>query len=102
MFLAHVNGEEIAEPKFSHAIYIIEHCRSLLQYLLFPQNMALPLLAFIFGILTVVVVFWMNNQRQGRHLPPGPKKLPFIGNLLSMPNTLEWETFAKWGQEHSP
>ena len=65
----------------------------------FPQ-MSLPQITFILGILTVFVVYY--NQRQGRHLPPGPTKLPFIGNLLSMPKTLEWETYAKWGQEHSP
>ena len=64
-----------------------------------PQ-MALPQLAFILGTLGVFVVYW-SGQRQRRHLPPGPKKLPFIGNLLSMPTRAEWETFAKWGKEYS-
>ena len=64
-----------------------------------PQ-MTLLQLAFIFGTLGVFVVYWRNGQRQRRHLPPGPKKLPFIGNLLSMPRAVEWETFAKWGQEY--
>jgi hypothetical protein len=64
--------------------------------------MTLPQLAFVIGTLTVLpVVYWMNGRRQGPHLPPGPKKLPFVGNLLSMPSTLEWETFARWGEEHS-
>ena len=62
--------------------------------------MPLSQIALILGALTVFVVYWMNGKRQGRYLPPGPKKLPLIGNLLSMPRTLEWETFAKWGQEH--
>ena len=62
--------------------------------------MGLSQLALILGTLTVFVVYWMNSQRQRRHLPPGPKKLPFIGNLLSMPTIFEWETFEKWGQEH--
>ena len=60
--------------------------------------MALPF-ALVLGTLGVFVVYWRNAQR--RHLPPGPKKLPFIGNLLSMPRELEWETFAKWGKEYS-
>ena len=59
-------------------------------------------LAFFLSILTIFVLNWMNDQRQGRNLPPGPKKYPLIGNLLSMPSTLEWETFAKWGQKYSP
>jgi hypothetical protein len=67
-----------------------------------PQIM-FPLPPFVLGTLAVFVLYyWTNGLRQGRHLPPGPKKLPVIGNLLSMPRTLEWETFAKWGQEHGP
>ena len=51
-------------------------------------------------IVTILLVYWMNGRRQGRKLPPGPKKYPLIGNLLSMPSTLEWETFADWGQKY--
>jgi hypothetical protein len=59
-------------------------------------------LAIVLSTLTVFVVYWTNGQRQRRNLPPGPRKYPLIGSLLSMPSTLEWETFAKWGQEYSP
>ena len=64
-------------------------------------QMTLTQLAFALSTLTVFVVYWMNGRRQRRNLPPGPKKYPLIGNLLSMPSTLEWETFAKWGHEYS-
>ena len=57
-------------------------------------------LAFVLSILTIFVVYWVNGQRKGQNLPPGPKKYPLIGSLLSMPSTLEWETFAKWGHEY--
>ncbi|KAK0204608.1 cytochrome P450, partial [Desarmillaria ectypa] len=32
--------------------------------------------------------------------PPGPKGLPFIGNLLDIPSEKEWLTFAKWGEKY--
>lgn len=34
-------------------------------------------------------------------LPPGPKRLPLIGNLLDMPRTLEWRTYHSWAKELS-
>ena len=63
--------------------------------------MTLAQLAFVLSTLIAFVVYWVNAQRQRRKLPPGPKKYPLIGSLLSMPSTLEWETFAKWGHEYS-
>jgi len=42
---------------------------------------------------SLFVAYWRSGQRQRRHFPPGPKKLPFIGNLLSIPRRAEWETF---------
>ena len=72
----------------------------ILRSLIVASQMAL--LAFVLGTIIVFVVYWISGQGQERHLPPGPRKLPFIGSLLSMPGRLEWETFAKWGQEYSP
>ena len=59
-------------------------------------------LAFVLSTLTVFIVYWINGQRQGRNLPPGPRKYPLIGSAFSMPSILEWETYAKWGKEYSP
>ncbi|KAK1231056.1 hypothetical protein PQX77_005832 [Marasmius sp. AFHP31] len=33
-------------------------------------------------------------------LPPGPKGLPLVGNVLDMPNGQEWKTFAEWGRTY--
>lgn len=38
--------------------------------------------------------------------PPGPKRIPIIGNLLDMPSREEWVTYKKWsdqyGRAHQP
>jgi len=33
-------------------------------------------------------------------LPPGPSKLPLLENVLDMPSSHEWFTFAKWGEKY--
>ncbi|KAL1742482.1 cytochrome P450 [Schizophyllum fasciatum] len=33
-------------------------------------------------------------------LPPGPSRLPFIGNVFKMPAVSEWEAYSRWGKEY--
>ncbi|KAF7289900.1 Cytochrome P450 [Mycena indigotica] len=45
------------------------------------------------------------SQRKSRRrsimpLPPGPKKLPFIGSVLSVPTKHPWETYMAWSKEY--
>ncbi|KAL5483173.1 hypothetical protein ACEPAI_8402 [Sanghuangporus weigelae] len=37
-----------------------------------------------------------------RKLPPGPPRLPVLGNALQIPTTQPWKTFADWGKLYGP
>jgi hypothetical protein len=32
--------------------------------------------------------------------PPGPKKLPILGNLLNMPKQRQWIAYQRWAKEY--
>jgi len=40
-----------------------------------------------------------SRQRQKKlPFPPGPKRLPVVGNLFDMPAGSEWITYKQWGK----
>ena len=42
----------------------------------------------------------LNEYPTGLRLPPGPPRLPLIGNALDIPKHYEWETYAKWAKKY--
>ncbi|PPQ73581.1 hypothetical protein CVT26_010565 [Gymnopilus dilepis] len=49
--------------------------------------------------LAVTVLSRSLWRRKSVPLPPGPPKIPLLQNLLDMPASHEWLTFAEWGKK---
>jgi hypothetical protein len=60
--------------------------------------MSITLLDLSLAALALFILTRFFSARQPAPLPPGPKGLPVLGNILDMPSEQEWLTFAKWGE----
>jgi hypothetical protein len=63
-----------------------------------PLHLSTTLWAVVLG-LCLVALNVSRRKKANCPLPPGPKGLPIIGNLLDMPRSEEWLTFRKWSKE---
>ncbi|KAE8366042.1 cytochrome P450 [Aspergillus caelatus] len=52
--------------------------------------------------LALLVLRLLYEYYRDRRLPPGPKRLPFIGNIHQVPQVLPWRTFHQWSKKYGP
>jgi len=44
----------------------------------------------------------ITQQRRAAKLPPGPRRLPIIGNLHQAPSGAVWIKFQRWVEQYGP
>lgn len=63
--------------------------------------MDLTLLDAVFALVGIwLVKALLSRKTRPASLPPGPKGLPLIGNILDMPKSHEWLQFTKWNKHY--
>lgn len=60
-----------------------------------PYLACLVLFAF-----PLVYLLTPRRHRKGLPYPPGPKRLPLLGNVLDMPSSDMWVKAVEWGQTY--
>ncbi|KAK7464790.1 hypothetical protein VKT23_005997 [Stygiomarasmius scandens] len=63
---------------------------------------ALVPLALSAFLLTVVIISRRLRTKHNSNYPPGPPKLPFIGNVLDLDSKAPWKTYQRWGEQYGP
>ncbi|EMD33615.1 hypothetical protein CERSUDRAFT_159814 [Gelatoporia subvermispora B] len=46
---------------------------------------------------SLILLRYVFGRKKAGSLPPGPKGLPIIGNILDIPKSYEYKTFSAWG-----
>lgn len=46
-------------------------------------------------------VSWFTKRPKGP-FPPGPKGIPFFGNVFQLPHSFTWFKFTEWGEQYGP
>lgn len=55
---------------------------------------------FLAAFLAGATLFILKRKVKNPPYPPGPSRLPIIGNLRDLPSQQEWVTYANWSRKY--
>ncbi|KAJ7118250.1 cytochrome P450 [Mycena epipterygia] len=51
-----------------------------------------------------IILYGLHSRLTTRSklpLPPGPRKLPIVGNIFDLPKAFQWETYKDWSRQYN-
>ena len=63
---------------------------------------AILVISCVVVLSTILCQRWISHyrRRKGLPYPPGPKRLPLLGNVLDMPTSGVWDKAMEWGKTY--
>ncbi|KAJ7430597.1 hypothetical protein FB451DRAFT_1382134 [Mycena latifolia] len=59
-----------------------------------------PILCAGGALAAALYSLYLRRNRSQLPLPPGPAKLPLVGNLFDVPANSQWEKYMEWSKEY--
>src|SRR5271156_6671006 len=53
-------------------------------------------------ILLATLAIYYHDRQRDKGIPPGPPRMPLVGNYVQLPQENPWRTYAQWSKQYGP